>query len=85
MKRYYEEAQSAYQEGQAVLATLNAQYDEMISWADLYDTASIESKKMIIHCLIRRIDVYRDYQIHVEFNMDSEQFQLGLDMETFAA
>ena len=85
LKRYYEEALSAYQEGQAVLATLNAQYDEMISWADLYDTASVESKKMIIHCLIRRIDVYRGYRIHVEFNMDLEQFQLGLDMETFAA
>ena len=44
-------AQAAYDEGQAVLASLNAQYDDIISWSEMYDTASIEAKKMIVNCL----------------------------------
>ncbi len=54
-----ETAQAAYDEGQAMLDTLNAQYDDIISWADMYDSASMESKKMIVSCLIRRVEVYR--------------------------
>ena len=52
-----EAAQAAYDEGQAMLDTLNAQYDDIISWADMYDSASMESKKMIVSCLIRRVEV----------------------------
>ena len=40
-----ETAQAAYDEGKAVLASLNAQYDDIISWAEMYDTASMEAKK----------------------------------------
>ena len=28
---------------------------------------------------IKRIDVYRDYRVHIDFNIDSDQFQFGLD------
>ena len=42
--------------------------------ADLYDSASFEAKKMIVSQLIRRIDVYRGYQIHVDFNFDLAQY-----------
>lgn len=80
-----ETAQAAYDEGQAVLASLNAQYDDIISWADMYDTAGIEAKKMIVSCLIKRIEVYRDYKLHIDFNIDFEQFSGGLDIETIAA
>ena len=61
-----EAAQTAYDEGKTVLASLNAQYDEIISWSELYDTASIEAKKMIVSSLIRRVDVYRGYKLHIE-------------------
>ena len=78
-------AQAAYDEGQAVLASLNAQYDDIISWADMYDTASIEAKKMVVNCLIKRVDVYRDYKLHIDFNIDFEQFSMGLDIVWIAA
>ena len=52
-----EAAQAAYDEGQAMLDVLNAQYDDIISWAEMYDSASMESKKMIVSCLIRRVEV----------------------------
>ena len=49
-------------------------YEELISYADLYDSASFEAKKMIVSQLIRRVDVYRGYQIHVDFNFDLAQY-----------
>ncbi len=77
-------AQAAYDEGKTVLASLNAQYDEILSWSELYDTASIEAKKMIVSSLIRRVDVYRGYKLHIEFTIDFEQFCCGLDFEAVA-
>ncbi len=81
----FEAAQAAYDEGQAVLASLNAQYDDIISWADMYDTASMEAKKMIVNCLIKRVEVYRDYKLHIDFNIDFAQFSMGLDIISIAA
>ena len=83
--RCMEAAQAAYDEGQAMLDALNAQYDDIISWADMYDSASTESKKMIVSCLIRRVEVYRDYRLHIDFNIDFEQFSAGLDISAIAA
>ena len=80
-----EMAQAAYDEGKTVLASLNAQYDDIISWAEMYDTASMEAKKMIVNCLIKRVDVYRDYKLHIDFNIDFAQFSLGLDIVEIAA
>ena len=85
LKQNYEAAQAAYDEVQAVLASLNAQYDDIISWAEMYDTASFEAKKMIVNCLIGRVEVYRDYKLHIDFNIDFYQFSLGLDIMTIAA
>ena len=49
------------------------------------DKASVESKKMIVGCLIRRVDVYRGYRVHIDFNIDFKQFSLGLDIAEIAA
>ena len=46
---------------------------------------SIEAKKMIVNCLIRRVEVYRDYRLHIDFNIDFEQFSTGLDISAIAA
>ena len=85
LQKQFEDAQSAYEEGQTVLHSLEEQYDNVISWADLYDTASLEAKKMIVNCLIRRVEVYRDYKLHIDFNIDFAQFSLGLDIVEIAA
>ena len=71
-------AQTAYKEGQAVMDALNAQYADIISWADMYDGANLEAKKMIVNCLIKRIEVYRDYKLHIDFNIDLEQFMTSI-------
>ncbi len=35
------------------------------SWAEMYDTASMEAPKMIVSCLSKRVEVYRDYKLHI--------------------
>lgn len=56
-------------------------FDRIISWAELYDNASIEAKKMIVNSMITRIDVFRGYKLKVEFAFDIRQFFEGLDFE----
>lgn len=43
------------------------------------DSASIEAKKMIVNSMIKRVDVYRNYELNVELNMNIRQFFLGMD------
>ena len=83
-QKQFDAAQAAYNEGQAIIDSLNTQYDDIISWADMYDKASIEAKKMIVNRLIKRVEVSRDYKLHIDFNIDLEQFTLGLDATQFA-
>ena len=85
LQQNYENAQHSYNEGQAMLDSLNTQYYDIISWSDMYDSASFEAKKMIVNCLISRVEVTRNYKLHVDFNIDLDQFSLGIDIPPTAA
>lgn len=54
-------------------------YEELISFSDLYDSASFEAKKMIVNQLIRRVDIYRGYQLNITFNFDLTPYIEGDD------
>ncbi len=60
--------------------SLRKEYEMLIGWSKLYELAAIETKKMIVNALIRRIDVYRGYRVHIDFNIDFDQFRYGLDL-----
>ncbi len=49
-------------------------YNQFKSWADEFDTATLEQKKMIACHLFKRIEIGRDYKISVELNMSYQQF-----------
>ena len=76
-----EKLETELEQSEELQAELCRSYDEIISWADLYDSASIEAKKMIVNSMIKRIDVFRDYKLKIEFNFDIKQFFLGIDKE----
>ena len=40
---------------------------------------SIEVKKMIVNSVIKSVDVYRDYDLNIELNMNIRQFFLGME------
>ena len=56
-------------------------YDEIISWSELYDSATIEAKKMIVNSMIKQIKVFRNYRLEIEFNFDIRQFFMGIDAQ----
>ena len=58
-------------------------YEELIPFSDLYDSASFEAKKMIVNQLIRRVDVYRGYQLNITFNFDLTPYIEGDDAAAF--
>ena len=72
-------AEKDVSDSQSVLKELSESYDELISWAELYDNADFEKKKMIVNCLIRRVDVFSDYKLKIDFNFDFQQFINGIE------
>ena len=55
-------------------------YQRILKWSELFDDSDIVTKKMVAGYLIKRIDVYADYRLHIEFNINFAQFELGLDI-----
>lgn len=83
LKAVQDRAEEDLKNTQEEMSRRSHEVDTLISYADLYDSASIEAKKMIINCLIRRVDVYRGYRLKVEFNFSLEQYLSGIDREDF--
>jgi len=55
--------------------SVQREYTQLTSWADLYDHCSFEAKKMIISQLVKAIYVKRGYEVDIEFNISFEEFQ----------
>ena len=65
------------------IVELQEQFDEVISWTELYDAADLSAKKMIVANLIDRIEVGLDYQIHIDLNINLEHFGIQFDFCNF--
>lgn len=59
---------------------IKADYDRIMEWSEIFDSSDMEVKKMIAGYIIKRVDVYSDYRLHIEFNMNFAQFELGLEI-----
>ena len=79
LKAHCEKAETEVESSKNLIKDLNEQYDEIISWSSLYDSATIEAKKMIVNSMVKRVDVYRNYELNVELNMNIRQFFLGME------
>ncbi len=55
-------------------------HQRLLSWAELFDTASVEEKKMIASYLIKAVTLTRDYGIEVEFSVSEAQYLGGMEM-----
>ena len=74
LEKQIPEALKAVNDEKAMLESLDAYYENFIGWADEFDKASRERKKMIICNLIQKIMIDRDYHLDIVLNMDYEQF-----------
>lgn len=53
---------------------------DILKWSELFESSDMAVKKIVVSYLIKRIHVYSDYQLRVEFNIDLDQFELGLEI-----
>ena len=61
------------------MTELQAEFDRIATWSEIFDSSDTATQKMICGYIIKRVRVYRDYQLSVEFNINIEQFLNGID------
>ena len=72
--RRLDECDKSLEQQSEVLDKLNDYYNQFLTWADEFEKASREQKKMIICQLIHEIRVGKGYDIEIEFNTSYQQF-----------
>ena len=55
-------------------------YWNIMKWSEIFDSSDMAVKKMIAGYLIKKISVYSGYRLHIEFNINFAQFELGLEI-----
>ena len=63
------------------IEAIKADYRRIMKWSEMFDGSDMDVKRMIAGYIIKRVDVYSDYRLHIEFNMSFAQFELGLETE----
>lgn len=58
----------------ARLEYLSTQYQNIKDWAEVFASASVDEKKMILSRIIERIEVDRDYHLTIRFFVSMEDF-----------
>ena len=74
LKYQIEQLQNEAKDKKASLERIRPMFEKFVSWAQEFDDCTLEQKKMIISRLVRRIEIFKDYEINVELNMDYKQF-----------
>ena len=57
---------------------LKKQYNQIVDWADIYDTADNETKKMIVAGVVDKVCLYKGYVVQIELKIDRMQYEEGL-------
>lgn len=60
--------------------SIQEQHQRLLSWAEMYDSASPEEKRMVASYIIKAVTLTRDYGIQVEFNISEAQYLSGMEM-----
>ena len=69
-----EEAQASLDDLLASAQSIRDEYDQLLSWADLYSKSSFEARKMILSQLIDSVYVGRDYRMEINFKFSFDEF-----------
>ena len=69
-----EDARTQLEREQQSSKETQAQIDEMLSWADCYDNATIATRYMIITWIVERVESRPGRKLHIIFRISLEQF-----------
>ncbi len=72
--------QDQAQKSAELASDIQEQHQRLLSWAEMYDSASQEEKRMVASYIIKAVTLTRDYGIQVEFNISEAQYLSGMEM-----
>lgn len=75
-----ESLQKSLQESDTLVHQILEQHQRLLSWAELYDDASPEEKRMISSYIIKAVTLSRGYDIQIDFNISEAQYFNGMEM-----
>ena len=61
---------------------INEQYQNITDWADEFESADSDTKKMILAKMIERIDVDREYHLTITFFIAQEEFEQVVEVNS---
>ena len=67
-------------EAEIMAKEIRESHQRLLSWADMFDTASAEEKKIVASYLIKAVTLTRGYRIQIEFNVSEAQYPGGMEM-----
>lgn len=59
---------------------LKEQHQQLLSWAEMFDSASIAERKLIVSHLIKAVTLTRGYGIQIDFNISEAQYLNGMEL-----
>ena len=73
-KKQLSELEAKEEQGQEALEKFRPAFSRFKSWAEEFENATLEQKKMIAGQLFRRVEVGKGYKVHIVLNMTYRQF-----------
>ena len=67
-------------QAKATADEIHEQHQRLLSWAKMFDEASLDEKKVIASYIVKAVTVARNYDINVEFNITEAQYLSGMEM-----
>lgn len=75
-----EDLQNKATETAELTEEIKAEHQRLLSWAEVYDGASLEEKKMVASYLIKAVTISQNYGIRIDFNITEAQYLSGMEM-----
>lgn len=73
-KEQLDKLQEEERRGESAIENIKPAYRKFQSWADEFEEATFEQKKMIVGELINHVEITKDYNINVVLNVTYQQF-----------
>lgn len=81
LSQQIETRQDQLRESETLAGEILEQYQRLLSWADLYDDASPEEKRMIASYVVKAVTLSRGYDIQIDLNISEAQYLNGMELQ----
>lgn len=65
-----EQSASELEDGEKLYQELLGSHKDLLSWAEMYDSSDLETKKMIVSQIIRSVYVTKGYDLDIHLNIN---------------